>query len=413
MELLPVHENLLPESETDVCSTCGADKSPTDSPVDMSIDNQNNLSCGLRARHVRRTPNGNATKGEKADLESSSEEESSSDESSSDAENILDDIKQEGKAAIAAGKEMLHDASDKAQEVIRKVWEATPFSHLPDWLKDNDYLHSGHRPQIESFAECFRSIFSIHTETGNIWTHLIGCILFIGIAVYFFLPAEQEFPAGEKWAFAAFFAGAIVCMGFSFLYHTLYCHSERVGLVFGKLDYCGISLLILGSFVPWLHYSFYCHQLEKYTYIGIISVLSTSCIVVSLWNKFSEPAFRPIRAFIFSCLGASGVVPTLHYTIANGWEKSVNEGSLYWILTMGALYLLGALCYAARVPERWYPGQFDIWFHSHQIFHVLVVLAALIHYQGVMLMANNRYDLGSICPNPAEDVHPAPPQIIL
>lgn len=62
----------------------------------------------------------------------------------------------------------------------------------------------------------------------------LGCVLFIGIAVYFFLPAEQELPVGEKWAFAAFFAGAIVCMGFSFLYHTLYCHSERVGLVFGK-----------------------------------------------------------------------------------------------------------------------------------------------------------------------------------
>ena len=32
----------------------------------------------------------------------------------------------------------------------------------------------GHRPELNSFTECFKSIFMIHTETGNIWTHLIG-----------------------------------------------------------------------------------------------------------------------------------------------------------------------------------------------------------------------------------------------
>ena len=30
----------------------------------------------------------------------------------------------------------------------------------------------------------------------------------------------------------------------------------------------------------------------------------------------------------------------------------------------------GALVYAQRVPERWFPGKFDLFFHSHQIFHV-------------------------------------------
>ena len=34
-------------------------------------------------------------------------------------------------------------------------------------------------------SECFKSIFRIHTETGNIWTHLLGQVAFIGLAVYF------------------------------------------------------------------------------------------------------------------------------------------------------------------------------------------------------------------------------------
>jgi len=28
---------------------------------------------------------------------------------------------------------------------------------------------------------------------------------------------------------------------------------------------------------------------------------------------------------------------------------------------MGCLYILGALFYALRVPERFFPGKFDIW----------------------------------------------------
>ena len=30
----------------------------------------------------------------------------------------------------------------------------------------------------------------------------------------------------------------------------------------------------------------------------------------------------------------------------------------------------GAAIYAMRIPERWYPGKFDLVLHSHQLFHV-------------------------------------------
>lgn len=55
-------------------------------------------------------------------------------------------------------------------------WRVIPFDVLPDWLKDNDYLLHGHRPPMPSFRACFKSIFRIHTETGNIWTHLLGTL---------------------------------------------------------------------------------------------------------------------------------------------------------------------------------------------------------------------------------------------
>ncbi|XP_033862935.2 uncharacterized protein LOC117404239 isoform X4 [Acipenser ruthenus] len=71
-----------------------------------------------------------------------------------------------------------HHAMEKMEEFVFKVWEGRwrviPHDVLPDWLKDNDFLLHGHRPPMPSFRACFQSIFRMHTETGNIWTHLIG-----------------------------------------------------------------------------------------------------------------------------------------------------------------------------------------------------------------------------------------------
>ena len=66
-------------------------------------------------------------------------------------------------------------------------WKACHFDKLPDWMRDNEYLHFGHRPQLPEFAECFRSIFRIHSETGNIWTHLIGFVAFVIATIVFYV----------------------------------------------------------------------------------------------------------------------------------------------------------------------------------------------------------------------------------
>jgi hypothetical protein len=47
---------------------------------------------------------------------------------------------------------------------------------------------------------------------------------------------------------------------------------------------------------------------------------------------------------------------------------------------------LGAVTYACRIPERWYPGKFDIMGHSHQLWHAAVVLAAWVHYCAMMIL---------------------------
>ncbi|CAJ0946696.1 unnamed protein product [Ranitomeya imitator] len=164
-----------------------------------------------------------------------------------------------------------------------------------------------------------------------------------------------------------------------------------------RLDYSGIALLIMGSFVPWLYYSFYCSPQPRLIYLSIVCVLGITAIVVAQWDRFATPKHRPTRAGVFLGLGLSGIVPTLHFTIAEGFVKATTVGQMGWFFLMAVMYITGAGLYAARIPERFFPGKFDIWFQSHQIFHVLVVAAAFIHFYGVSNLQEFRYGLEGGC----------------
>ena len=68
------------------------------------------------------------------------------------------------------------DANDQLQQpdVGPEDWSPVLHASLPQWLRDNELIETGHRPQLNNFYSCLMSVFSVHSETGNIWTHLIG-----------------------------------------------------------------------------------------------------------------------------------------------------------------------------------------------------------------------------------------------
>ncbi|XP_045164934.2 adiponectin receptor protein-like [Mercenaria mercenaria] len=293
---------------------------------------------------------------------------------------------------LSGSRRIVTEAEDFVKHVIEAGWDLVHHHHLPGWLQDNEYLVFGHRLPLNSFKACFRSVFQIHTETGNIWTHLLGMIAFISIAAYTLSSRYIDWMWQDITVHSVFFGGAILCLTFSWLFHTVFCHSENVSKLFGKLDYCGITLLIVGSFVPSLYYAFFCHFVAHMVYLVSIIVLGTSCIIVSLFDKFGTPAYRPLRAGLFIGLGLTGVIPTIHLITIVGIYPAMYEYAVLHLLTMAFLYIGGALMYAYRIPESLYPGKFDIWFHSHQIFHVCVIAAALVHFRGLQIISHTRHN---------------------
>ena len=58
--------------------------------------------------------------------------------------------------------------------------------------------------------------------------------------------------------------------------------------------------MVVGSYIPFIHYSFYCRFYEKISYIIVELVLGIICTIVALWDKFATPAFRAIRAGLYA-----------------------------------------------------------------------------------------------------------------
>ncbi|KAJ5584497.1 uncharacterized protein N7459_004297 [Penicillium hispanicum] len=304
------------------------------------------------------------------------------------------------------------ETSSQAATMVNSVLDVPPkvvgkllhWNDLPHWQRDNHHIRTGYRPASSSFLVSLQSLGYLHNETINIYTHLFPGLLAIpaGYQIYRALaPRYQTAASSDILAFVCFFAGAAFCLGMSATYHTISNHSPMVARIGNALDYVGIVGLIVGSFVPSVFYGFYCVPELQRRYWSMICTIGLGCVCVSILPRFRTPRWRPFRASMFVGMGLSAIFPVLHGLQMFGFDRMRQQIGLSWLVLQGFLYILGAGIYAARVPERLQPGKFDIFGSSHQIFHVLVVCAAMAHLTGLLKAFDHRHSgTAEICQIP-------------
>lgn len=80
--------------------------------------------------------------------------------------------------------------------------------------------------------------------------------------------------------------------------------------------------MIVGSFLPMLHYGFYCHPHLQLIYTVGITSLGAFAIYTVLSRKYATPAYRPVRTSVFVSLGLSAVFPVAHILSMYGVRAS-------------------------------------------------------------------------------------------
>ena len=289
-------------------------------------------------------------------------------------------------------------------KIVNWAWNVVSFSCLPSWLRDgNEFLQGDHRPPMYSFVGCAKSMFRLHTETWNIWTHFLGFLFWLALSVracviggdasFLFKGIQvHNLPWVEQALLLLFYVSEMAVFSFSFSFHLFSNHSRRVYLLFSRLDYSGITFVLSGSFIPSYYYGLHCRPLALYTHVTIQCLLSVLCVCATFW--FSAPRYRMLRFTLFTLLGFYAVIPTTQIIMQDGLWFARHAYCLSGILTAALFAVLGAVLYVLKIPERFFPGKITVWASSHQFWHLCCIIVGLLMYSSVLDMIKFRMNVG-------------------
>lgn len=171
-------------------------------------------------------------------------------------------------------------------------------------------------------------------------------------------------PTGRAAVAATVYGLSLVALfGVSALFHRV-TWSVPARRWMGRLDHAMINVLIAGTFTP----------LGLLVLSGTLATVSLAVVwggalVGILLHVFWIDAPKWLSAVVYVVLGWSGVAVTPQLVSHVGWGPTV-------LLALGgALYSAGAAVYALRRPDP-APAVFGY----HEVFHALVVVAAVLHY---------------------------------
>ncbi|POI26707.1 hypothetical protein CIB84_009543, partial [Bambusicola thoracicus] len=194
------------------------------------------------------------------------------------------------------------------------------YEQIPVFLRDNPYITDGYRAYLPSRL-CLRSLFILSNESVNIWSHLLGFLLFFTLGIRdltVVLPAARA--AREDFVICAVCLFCFqVCMLCSVGYHLFCCHrSEKTSRRWMALDYAGISIGILGCYVSGVFYAFYCSKYWRQVYLITVLAMILAVFFVQIHPNYLTQQWRRLRSIIFCSVSGYGIIPTIHWVSLNG-----------------------------------------------------------------------------------------------
>lgn len=203
---------------------------------------------------------------------------------------------------------------------------------------------------------------SVLEEVGNSVSHGVGAILGIIGLIFMLMYSDTN---TKIFASIVYGISMIFMMLMSCLYHS-WKHGLTVKRIWRRFDYCSIYLLIGGTFTPL--------QLIELSKEGHPTLALVWCIVmwvliavgITFVSIFGPGRTKKINFPLYFIIGWAGLL------FIPGWWN-YNRELLWWILGGGIVYTLGMIPFVLKKPA------------SHFIWHLMVVLGAVVHFIGIMM----------------------------
>ena len=193
-------------------------------------------------------------------------------------------------------------------------------------------------------------------------SHLIGAILALVASPFLYLNASEE---TQTLGLGIYGACLVLLLAVSALYHTpMWTPAVRARL--RRVDHSMIYVFVAGTYTPILM------ELRDHVSPVMMPAVWTAALVgISMVLFFAGlPRYIRVAPYVVMGWGGAVILPAL-YTHMGAFP--------FWFLVGGGVaYSLGAIVYARRTPNP-APKVFGY----HEIFHLLVLIAAACHYVAI------------------------------
>ena len=186
------------------------------------------------------------------------------------------------------------------------------------------HITGGYRRAPSSFRECAASLFCLHNETVNIWTHVWGAAVFAYLLVRV-VPHMRLERGADSVVIGLYVFSGFVCFALSALYHICTSAPEHVVRCFEKLDHIGVLLLMLGSNLPMIYFGF----IGNASFILMHTAMSIGAVALAI-GALQFDQMRRLKLYIFLAVVAVGWIQLAHDLSRRGalWSFESNAAAM-------------------------------------------------------------------------------------
>ncbi|KNC55003.1 adiponectin receptor protein 1 [Thecamonas trahens ATCC 50062] len=310
---------------------------------------------------------------------------------------------------VASGATVADAGGDKdsaGRTVLFDGVELGSYDESPLWVRVNPFVISGYRLGCASMAQCMRSVWYLHNQTMNVWTHAGGTVV-VAVMLALRLAAHIRDVGPLSWLDAALVGVFIFAFASQFLlsaaYHAVMCHSADVCFRFRQWDYIGVLfhigglelVALVGLFVPpaWLGAADRGRDLvpaatlvsaENLMFVAAFGCVVTVVLVWTISMLVLQP-HRKYRIYVGMVLLTALSWALIWRLYAVDAPVAAQAAQAMW--DVQKWYAIGMVPFLYKVPERWIPtGLFDIWGASHQLWHIAIILGTFNELELLMTL---------------------------
>ncbi|KAL4238270.1 response to hormone [Mactra antiquata] len=257
--------------------------------------------------------------------------------------------------------------------------------HLP-------YILTGYRQPYKPWSYYVISLFHVHNELLNIWTHLIGCVLIL-FQIYYYHGLYSAEGSELRFTVIGFGTCCFITLFNSAIAHLLHSKSSHANYVIFMYDYVGVVCWGFGTAIlalygvsshkmyEWVHPNYMLVQL-LWTYFNFINICFSK-----LWygHDLASKARKRMIVGGISLQGLWNFTPWFPRYFDCYYDTGCQLSSLNHITIVCISFIVMTLAFVLHQPERTWPGRFDIIGQSHQIFHVLVIITMCLQFRALYI----------------------------